>query len=49
MVLRRENNRWLGWKRFLKTYALSMKDKMAAEELGVLGIMGEVALQLGSA
>ena len=35
---RRENNRWLGWKRVLKRNALSMEDKMAA---GTLRIMGE--------
>ena len=49
MVLRRENNRWLGWKRFLITYALSMEDKMAVGELGALGFMGEMAFQHGCA
>ena len=44
--MRRENNQWLGWiNRLLKTYVLSMEDKMApVEHLGALGIMDETAL-----
>ena len=38
--LRRENSRWLGWKRITrKIHTSSMEDKMAAGALRALGIM----------
>ena len=42
--LRRENNRWLGWKRISPSIPVfSMEGKMAVEHLGALGTMGETA------
>ena len=42
--LRRENNRWLGWKWILlKEYVFSMEGKMAAGAFGHAGIVGETA------